>query len=71
MVTFIGEEGRNTGRSVRGVVVGKLGEGQEFGPVVLLVGTVVLKILLKRLVSAFGLTISLGIVPRREVDLDT
>lgn len=36
MITFVGEERRDAGRLVRSIVVGKLGEGKERCPVILL-----------------------------------
>ena len=40
MITFIGEEWRNTGRGVWRIIVGEFGKWENLVPVVLLVGSV-------------------------------
>ena len=69
VVAFVGEEGRDAGRSARSVVVGKLCKGKEFSPIVLLIVAIDSEILFQRLVSPFGLSVSFGVVTGREVEL--
>jgi hypothetical protein len=45
MVSFIGEEGRNSSSSTQSVIVSKFCHRKEFGPVVLLIITVDLEVL--------------------------
>lgn len=69
VVTLVGEERRNAGRVVRGVVVREFGERKKFGPVVLLIGAVDAKVLLEGLVDALDLTVRFGVVTRSVVHL--
>ena len=70
MVAFVGKEGGNSSSSGRSVVVSKLRERKEIGPVVLLVVAVGAEILFQSLVRAFGLTIAFGVISRGEVESD-
>ena len=54
MISLISEEWRNTGSSTRSIIVGKLCERQEFGPVVLLVVTIYMEVLLECLICVFS-----------------
>jgi len=67
VVAFVGEEGRDTSGCARGVVKSELCEWEEFGPIVLLVVTVDLEILFESLVHPLGLTISLWVITRGEM----
>ena len=67
MVALVGEEWRDTRSIAWGVVVGKLRERQEFGPVVLLIVAVNSEVLLESLVSTFSLSVSFWVVTRGEV----
>ena len=62
MVALVGEEWRDTRSIAWGVVVGKLRERQEFGPVVLLVVAVGTEVLLECLVGPLGLAVGLRMV---------
>ena len=70
MVAFVGKEGGNSSSSGRSVVVSKLRERKEIGPVVLLVVAVGAEILFQSLVRAFGLTIAFGVISGGEVESD-
>jgi hypothetical protein len=37
MIAFVGRKGGNTSHGIWSIVVGELGDGEEFGPIVLLV----------------------------------
>ena len=69
MVTLVGEEQRDTSGHTRSVIVSKLHEREEFGPVVLLVVTVDVEVLLEGLVGTLCLPIPLRVVSRGEVEL--
>ena len=62
MVTIVGKEGCYLSSGVDGVVVGELGQRQEFPPVVLPVVAVQPEVLLKRLVSPLSLAVGLGVI---------
>jgi hypothetical protein len=68
VVTLVCEERSGSGGHV---VVCKLGNRKPVGPVILLIVTVDVEVLLQCLIYAFGLTIGLGVVTRREVQADT
>ena len=70
MVAFVGKEGGNSSSSGRSIVVSKLRERKEIGPVVLLVVAVGAEILFQSLVRAFGLTIAFGVISGGEVESD-
>ena len=42
-------------------------QGQEFGPVILLIGTINMEVLLEGLVHPFGLAVAFRVVPGSEV----
>ena len=67
MVAFIGEEGQDACSSTRSVVVGKLGQRQELGPVVLLVIAVGLYVLFQGLIYLLSLSVALRMVTGHEV----
>jgi hypothetical protein len=67
VVTLVCEEWSGSGGQTLRIVVCKLGNGEPVGPVVLLIVTMDAEVLLQRLIYAFGLTIGLGVVARREV----
>ena len=67
MISLVGEERGYAHGSTGHVVVGEFCKGKELQPVVLLVVAVNLKVLLKDLISTFGLTIPLWVVTRGEV----
>jgi hypothetical protein len=67
VVTVVCEEQSGSGGRTLRVVVCELSDGEPVGPVVLLIVTMDAEVLLQRLIYAFGLTISLGVVARREV----
>ena len=68
MVALVGEERRYSSGSTRSVVVREFGEREEFCPVVLLIVAVNPEVLLERLISAFCLTIALGMIPGGEME---
>ena len=67
MVAFIGEEGQDACSSARGIVVGKLGQRQELGPIVLLVIAVGPYVLFQGLIYLLSLSVALRMVTRCEV----
>ena len=67
---LVRKEGGDHGRRVRRVVVRKLGQGKEVGPIVLLVVDVYPKILFQDLVDPFGLAIRLRVIGSRKVGFD-
>ena len=69
VVTLVRKEWRNTSGFGRSVVVGEFSERKECRPVVLLIGNIMAKVLLLRLVNPFGLTVRFGVVSRSEVQL--
>ena len=71
MVALVGEEWRDTRSIAWGVVVGKLRERQEFGPVVLLIVAVNSEVLLESLVSTFRLSVGFWVVSGGEVQVHT
>jgi hypothetical protein len=62
MITLIGKEGGDTSCSGGNIIVGKLSQRKEGGPIVLLVIAINPKILFKGLIGPFGLTITFGVV---------
>ena len=69
MVSFVCEEQRDSCSSAGGIIVRELCQGQEIGPVVLLVIAVNPKVLLQGLVGPFCLSITFRVVTRCEVEL--
>ena len=69
VVSFVREEQRDSCSSAWGVIVRELCQGQEIGPVVLLVITVNPKVLLQGLVGPFCLSVAFRVVTRCEVEL--
>lgn len=69
VIAFVGEKWRNSGRSRRSIVVGKLTKREEAGPVVLLIVAEDPKVLLEGLIESFGLSIAFWVITRCEVNL--
>src|SRR6266481_2685973 len=69
MVPLVGKEWCGAGSGARGVVVCELCEGQEAGPVVLLVVAVHPEVLLEGLISALSLPITFRMIAGCEVQL--
>ena len=69
MVAFVCKEWRNTSCIADCVVEGKLGKGEERGPVVLSIGAEGVDDLFKGLVDSFCLTIGFQMVSRGEVQV--
>src|ERR1700731_788263 len=67
MITLVHKEWGNPHSGARSIVVGKFHQGQEFGPVVLLVIAVTAEVLFQHLVSSFSLSVALRVIPRSEV----
>jgi hypothetical protein len=67
VITLVHEEWRHTGRCVRSFVECELSKRKELGPVILVICTIHVDILLKGLINALCLSISLGMVARREM----
>src|SRR6202030_4476794 len=67
MITLLLKEWGNPRSGARGIVVGEFRQGEEFGPVVLLIIAVTTEVLFQRLVSSFRLSVALWVVPRSEV----
>src|ERR1700730_9569056 len=67
MITLVREEWGNPRSGARSIVVGEFRQGQEFGPVVLLIIAVTMEVLFQRLVSSFRLSVALRVIPRGEV----
>ena len=69
VVTLVGEERRHTSCLARHVVVGKLDQREQFGPVVLLVVIVSTEVLLEGLIDPLGLTIPFRMISQSEMEL--
>ena len=69
VVTLVGEERRDTSGRARSVIVSELREGEDLGPVVLLVVTVDAEVLLEGLVGMLCLPIPLRVASGGEVEL--
>ena len=69
VVTFVGKEGRGTGRCARSIVVSEFSEGKERRPVVLLVVAKYSEVLLEGLIESFSLSVSFQVIARGEVNL--
>src|ERR1700719_1834677 len=67
MITLVCKEWGNPCSGAQSIVVGKFHQGQEFGPVVLLVIAVTTEVLFQHLVSSFHLSIALWMIPRGKV----
>ena len=67
MIAFVRKEGGNTSSIISGVVVGKLGNRKERGPVVLLVGTEGTKDLFEGLVNLLGLSVAFRVISGGEM----
>ena len=69
VVAVIGEEGRNLCSGVRSIIVGEFCDREKVSPIILLIGAIQAKVAFERLVRLFGLTISLGVVGCRKLEL--
>src|ERR1700731_4308877 len=58
MITLVRKEWGNPCSGARSIVVGEFRQGQEFGPVVLLIIAVTMEVLFQRLVSSFRLSVA-------------
>src|ERR1700731_4241537 len=67
MITLVRKEWGNPRSGARSIVVGEFHQGQEFGPVVLLIIAVTTEVLFQRLVSSLRLSVALQVIPRSEV----
>src|SRR3984893_11639214 len=67
MITLVRKEWGNPRSGARSIVVGEFCQGEEFGPVVLLIIAVTTEVLFQRLVSSFCLSVALRVIPRSEV----
>ena len=67
VVPFVGEEGGCTGRRLWGVIVRELRQGEEVGPIVLLVIDVHPEVLFEDLIGALRLAIGFRVVRRTEI----
>lgn len=70
VVAFVCEKWGYAGGGVRGIVVGKFGEGEEVGPVVLLIVDVDSKVLFENLIDVFCLAIGFGVIGCGKIRLD-
>lgn len=69
VVAVVGKEGGDLRGGMRSIVVGKLGDGEEVCPIVLLVVAVHAEECFQDLVNTFGLAIGLGVIGGGEVEL--
>src|SRR5271168_4550733 len=67
MITFVGEERRNSGGGTRSIVVSELGKRKKCEPIVLLIVAVYAEILFQCLVSPFSLTITFRVITGSEM----
>src|SRR6202045_4915129 len=67
MITLVRKEWGNPRSGTRSIVVGEFHQGEEFGPVVLLIIAVTTEVLFQRLVSSLRLSVALQVIPRSEV----
>lgn len=70
VIAVISKEGGLFGGRVFGIVENELGEGKVIDPIVLLVGTIGLKVGLECLVCSFGKTISTRVIGSGVSSLD-
>ena len=68
MISFIGEEWRDSSGGIRSIVIGEFCNGEQIQPIVLLVVAVYSKVLLHGLIHAFGLSVAFGMITRGEVE---
>src|SRR6266508_2001574 len=71
VVFFVSEERGHTSSLARCIVVGKLSQRKQLGPVVLLVVAVSAEVLLKGLIDLLSLTIPFRMISQSEVELHT
>jgi hypothetical protein len=70
MIAVIGKEGSFLGGGIFGVIEDELSEGEVINPIVLLVGTIGLKISLERLIRSLSETIGMRVVCGGMTSLD-
>ena len=68
VVSLVSEERGHTGSLARCIVVGKLSQRKQLGPVVLLVVAVGAEVLFEGLIDLLSLTIPFRMIPRSEVE---
>src|ERR1700731_4263918 len=67
MITLVRKEWGNPHSGAQSIVVGEFRQGEEFGPVVLLIIAVTTEVLFQCLVGSFHLSVALRVIPRSEV----
>src|SRR5882724_5374556 len=68
-ITLVGKEGCDASSGTWSIVVSKLSQWKEFGPIILLVVAIDSEVLFQSLISLFGLSITFGVISRSEVKL--
>jgi hypothetical protein len=68
VITFVSKEGGDASRGICSIVVGKLGDRQEFSPIVLLVVAIDSEVLLEGLIRLFALSIAFRVLSGGEVE---
>ena len=69
MVSFIGKKQRDSSGGIRGVIISKLGNGEQIRRIVLLVAAVYSEVLLQGLIHVSGLSVAFRVITRGEVEL--
>ena len=67
MISFIGKERRYSCGGTRSIVVREFRKWKKFGPIVLLIIAVYVKVLFQCLVGAFGLSVAFWMIPGGEM----
>ena len=68
MVSFIGEKRRDSSGGIRGVIISKLGDGEQVRPIVLLVVAVYSEVLLQSLIHSFSLSVTFRVITGGKVE---
>ena len=70
VVALISEEWWYSSGSTQSIVIQELSKGQEFRPIILLIGTINPEVLLEGMVHSFSLAVTFWVVPGSEVESD-
>ena len=68
MVSFIGKKQGDSHGGIRGIIISKLGDGEQIRRIVLLVVVVYSEVLFQSLIHSFGLSIALGVITGGKVE---
>ena len=68
MVSFVGKKWGDSHGGIRGVIISKLGDGEQIRPIVLLVVAVYSEVLFQSLIHSFGLSVAFGVTTGGKVE---